>query len=96
MTGTSARNHYGIFENKTAKNLAILYNLDLYNKNAYVHSGKLIHLHDVQFIVDNFWLDYFMGLTEYPPITLPFTKQNDIVESLKINYPHFDCDYSWA
>lgn len=96
MTGTHARNHHGIFKNKNAKNLAIQYNLNLYNKDYYIHSGKFIHLHDVQFMVDNFWLDYFMGLTENPPITLSYNEKFHIFQSLKINYPDLNYNYSFA
>ena len=85
MTGTSALNPYGIFKTKRAKLLAIKYSLDLYDKNAYIHSTHLILLSDVQFIVDNLWIDHFM-YNDPKPIDLSFSEYNDIYFYLKYNY----------
>ena len=43
-----------------AKALAIKYNLEINDKNSYIHDHKLIFYSDVKFIVDNLWLDHFM------------------------------------
>ena len=86
MTGTSSRNTYGIFKTKRAKLLAIKYSLDLYNKNAYIHSGNLILYSDVKFIVDNFWMDHFMYGT-YKPFEVSLDEYNDIYYSLKDSFP---------
>ena len=91
MTGTSAKNHPGIFSTKRTKNLAEKYGLDLYNKNAYMYSGKFITYDDVQFIVDNLWLDYFMGYSiEQPDATISTTEKLNIIDSLRIKFPDFD------
>jgi hypothetical protein len=91
MTGTSAKNHSGIFSTKRTKNLAEKYGLDLYNKNAYMYSGKFITYDDVQFIVDNLWLDYFMGYSiEQPDATISTTEKLNIIDSLRIKFPDFD------
>ena len=66
MTGTSARNSFGIFKSKRAKLLAIKYGFDIYNKNAYIHYSNLILYSDVKFIVDNLWIDHFMHGTNKP------------------------------
>ena len=86
MTGISARNSFGIFKSKRAKLLAIKYGLDLYDKNAYIHSGNTILYSDVKFIVDNCWLDHFMyGIDK--PIDVSFDQYNDIYYSLQNLYP---------
>ena len=91
MTGTSAKNHSGIFATKRTKNLAEKHGLDLYNKNAYMYSGKFITYDDVQFIVDNLWLDYFMGYSiEQPDATISTTEKLHIIDSLRIKFPDFD------
>ena len=77
MTGTSARNSCGIFKSKSAKLLAIKYGLDLYNKNAYIHSGNIISYSDVKFIVDNRWLDHFMHDAD-KPIDVSLDEYNNI------------------
>lgn len=59
MTGTSARNPSGIFKTKNAKNLAIQYDLDIYNINSYPTSKKYVTLYDVKFIVYELWRAYF-------------------------------------
>ena len=87
MTGTSARNSYGIFKNKMAKALAIKYNLEIYDKNSYIHDHKLIFYSDVKFIVDNLWLDHFM-YNSPKPLDLPHDEYNDIFNELMDNFPH--------
>lgn len=97
MTGTSARNHYGIFKTKKAYNLALRYNLELNNKNAYIHSGKYITFDDVEFIVDNLWLDYFTGLVPAPPINnISMEEENNIINDLQDKFPYFNTAFSWA
>jgi len=64
----SAKNHHGIFDTKRAKLLAIKYKLDLYNENAYLHTGKYITYNDVLFIVDNLWNDHIEHFTPLPII----------------------------
>jgi hypothetical protein len=85
MTGTSARNSYGIFKSKRAKCLAIKYGLHLYDKNAYIHSGNLILYSDVKFIVDNYWMDHFMYGTD-KPIDVSYNQYCDIYYSLKDSF----------
>ena len=97
MTGTSARNNHGIFKTKKAYNLALLYNLELHNKNAYIHSGKFISFNDVEFIVDNLWLDYFMGLNTYPPLyNISIEYENLLINNLQLKYPYLNTAFSWA
>lgn len=86
MTGTSARNPSGIFKSKRAKLLAIKYGLELYDKNAYIHSGNIISYSDVKFIVDNCWMDHFMYGTD-KPIDVSFDEYNDIYYSLQDTFP---------
>jgi len=81
MTGTSAKNTFGIFKSRRAKLLAIRYNLDLYNTNAYVHKFDYITYADVQFIVDNLWLDHFTDFTP-PPIKVDIYEYNSILNRL--------------
>ena len=82
MTGTSARNSFGIFKSKRAKLLAIKYGLDIYDKNAYIHSGNIILYSDVKYIVDNCWVDHFIYGTD-KPINVSFNEYNDIYYSLQ-------------
>lgn len=60
------RNHPGIFWNKKAKLLAIKYNLDMDNPNAYGVQNGYVKSNDVQFIVDNLWIEHFINLTPKP------------------------------
>lgn len=89
MTGTSARNACGIFKSKRAKFLAIKYSLDLYNKNAYIHSGNLVSYYDVKFIVDNLWIDYFIHDSD-KPIDVSDYQLYDIFNNLLISYPYIN------
>lgn len=81
-------NRPGIFFNKKAKNLAKQYNLDLNIKAAYGVQYGYVKLNDVQFIVDNLWIEHFTNLTP-KPIQL---KDDDYLilhfKLLRI-YPHF-------
>jgi hypothetical protein len=86
MTATSSRNAYGIFKSKRAKLLAIKYGFDLYNKNAYIHSGNIILYSDVKFIVDNLWIDHFIYGSD-KPINISFDEYNDIYYSLQDTHP---------
>lgn len=97
MTGTSANNRRGIFKSKKAYDLALQYGLDLNSKKSYIHTGLYVSFDDVQFIVDNLWLDYFMGLTETAPIdNISDDEEYDIMNSLKNRFPFFEQHYSWA
>lgn len=94
MTGTSARNSFGIFKSKRAKLLAVKYGLDLYDKNAYIHSTNIILYSDVKFIVDNLWIDHFMYGT-HKPIHPSFEEYNNIYYSLQDSFPHlFNSTYA--
>ena len=94
MTGTSARNSFGIFKSKRAKLLAIKYGLDLFNKNAYIHSGNTILYSDVQLIVDNFWIDHFIYGTD-KPIHVSLVEYDDIFFALQESYPDlFNLSYA--
>ncbi len=86
MTGSSARNHYGIFKNKKAKLLASKYGLNLNDPNSYIHFGKYITYYDVSFMIDNFWLDHFMYNTD-KPLEVSYDEYDDIFYSLQIKYP---------
>ena len=67
MTGTSARNNYGIFKTKNAKILAIKYSLDLDNKSIFIYNDNdLVKLSDVKHIIDNFWIDHFLYRSPQP------------------------------
>lgn len=97
MTGTSARNNYGIFKTKKVYEFALRYNLELHNKNAYIHFGKFISFCDVEFIVDNLWLDYFMGVAPTPPINnISMQEENVIINNLQQKFPYFNTAFSWA
>lgn len=97
MTGTSANNRSGIFKSKKVYNLALQYGLELNSKKAYIHSGLYISFDDVQFIVDNLWLDYFMGFTDTIPIDyISIEEENEIIVSLKNRYQFFEQNYSWT
>ena len=86
MTGTSARNTFGIFKTKSAKLLAVKYNLSLYDKNAYIHTGRFILYTDVKFIVDNLWMDHFMYGTD-KPLDVSYDEYSYIYHSLEYSYP---------
>ena len=86
MTGTSARNTFGIFKSKRAKLLAIKYGLDLHDKNSYIHSGNTIFYYDVKFIVDNRWMDHFIYGTD-KPIHVSFYEYMNIYYTLQHSYP---------
>lgn len=85
MTGTSSRNSFGIFKSKRAKFLAIKYGLDIYDKNAYTHTGNIISYSDVKFIVDNLWIDHFIYGAD-KPINVSFDEYNDIYYSLQDSF----------
>lgn len=53
-------NRRGIFQDKKALMLAKKYSLELYDKRAYISSGKNVTYNDVKFIVGNLWFDHFM------------------------------------
>ncbi len=86
MTGSSARNHPGIFFNNKAKLLAIKYGLNLHNPNAYIHFGKYITCYDVSFMVENLWLDHFIYYAD-KPFELSLKEYNDLFYSLQNKYP---------
>lgn len=86
MTGTSAKNSYGIFKTKRARDLAIKYNLHLTNSSAYIHYGKTVNFNDVKFIVDNLWLNHFM-YDQRPPISTTDIEYNDMFYYLEKKYP---------
>ncbi len=62
------------------------YNLDLYNKNAYIHDDEYISYYDVKFIVDNLWIDYFFHGSD-KPIDVSDEQLFDIFNNLTIHYP---------
>lgn len=78
-------NNYGIFKTKKAKKLAIRYNLDLFDKNAYACQTKYVSTDDVNFIVENLWLDHFMYNTN-PPINTSLEEYYNIYNYLKNYY----------
>jgi hypothetical protein len=88
MTGTSARNPIGIFTSKRAKLLAIKYNLDLFNVNAYPRgTSKYVTYSDVYFIVENLWLDHFLDDVSAPPCECTWQEHEIIYNKLKIKWP---------
>ncbi len=87
MTPPSAKNHYGIFFSKKARNLASKYNLPLNNKNAYIHNGKYITYIEVKFIIENLWLDHFM-FNSPKPINVTDEEYQFIQLSLEHNFPN--------
>jgi hypothetical protein len=86
MTGSSARNHPGIFKNNKAKLLASKYELDLNNPNVYIHFGKYITYSDVSFMVENLWLNHFM-YNDDKPLELSYDEYDDLFYSLQDKYP---------
>ena len=88
MTGTSARNPIGIFTSKRAKFLAIKYNLDLFNVNAYPRgTSKYVTYSDVNFIVENLWLDHFLDDVTAPPCECTWQEHEIMYNTLKIKWP---------
>ena len=59
-------NRRGIFKDKRALMLATKYNLDLYNKRAYITDSKYVTYSDVKFIIKNLWIDHFMYGVKQP------------------------------
>lgn len=55
-----------IFKDKRAFNLALKYNLPLYDKNAYISNHKHISLNDVKFIVTELWRSHFLYNSQAP------------------------------
>ena len=86
MTGSSARNHPGIFKNNKAKLLATKYGLDLNNPDAYINHGKFITFYDVSFIIENLWLDHFMYDAD-KPLDVSYNEYNELFYSLQHKYP---------
>ena len=95
MTGTSCRNLYGIFKTNKARNLAILYDLELYDINAYIHNNNYVTFNDVKFIVDNLWLSHFIYDNEPMPIIVNLDKYNSIYNNIKKKFPSFYIVYSF-
>ncbi len=96
MTGTSAKNSYGIFKSKRARCLAIKYNLDAFNKNAYAVSNhsKYVTYSDVLFIVDNLWLSHFIYNTP-APADISHDEYSKFYEKLYALWPNmFNNDYN--
>ena len=84
MTGTSARNTYGIFKTKRAKLLAIKYNLDLNNPLAYA-AYDIVKYIDVVFVVNNLWLNHFLFKTP-KPILLDPSSYYEMYDSIYFKY----------
>lgn len=84
MTGTSARNTFGIFKTKRAKLLAIKYNLDLNNPLAYATNDVVKYI-DVVFVVNNLWLDHFIFRTP-KPISLDPYSYYEMYDSIYFKY----------
>lgn len=55
-----------IFKDKRAFNLALKYNLPLYDKRAYMTNHNYVSLSDVKNIVRNLWLDHFLYNSQAP------------------------------
>tara|TARA_B100000035_G_C21006378_1_gene557467 strand:- start:481 stop:786 length:306 start_codon:yes stop_codon:yes gene_type:complete len=90
MTGVSARNSYGLFKTKKARNLANLYEINLNDFQEYIRKDKYITFKDVKFIVDNLWLSHFIYNELPKPIDLPFDKYVQLYSRLKSEYPNLD------
>ena len=90
MTGVSARNSYGLFNNNKARNLANLYKIDANDFREYLRRDKYITFKDVKFIVDNLWLSHFIHHHIPKPIDLPFDKYVHLYSRLKLQHPHLD------
>lgn len=95
MTGTSCRNLYGIFKTNKARNLAILYDLELNDVNAYIRNNDYVTFNDVKFIVDNLWLSHFIYDNEPMPITVNLHKYNSIYNNLKTKFSFLNLVYSY-
>ena len=59
-------NHPGIFWNKKAKYLAKKYNLCLNSIAAYGVMYGYVKLYDVEFIVNNLWIEHFVNSAPKP------------------------------
>ena len=90
MTGVSARNSYGLFQNNKARHLANLYKIDINEFLEYIRKDKYITFKDVKFIVDNLWLSHFIHNDLPKPIDLPFDKYVQLYSRLKSIHPHLD------
>lgn len=91
----SARNKYGIFNSKNARELAISYNLDLNDKRSYaVNQNRYVKLYDVRYIVDNLWLDHFIYNTA-DPIQVSNYEYNNIFYNLLTKYPTLLQNCKW-
>jgi hypothetical protein len=55
-----------IFKDKRAYNLALKYNLPLYDRRCYMSNHKYIRLSDVKFIVTELWRNHFLYNSEAP------------------------------
>lgn len=78
-------NRRGIFKDKRALLLATKYNLDLTNKNSYMHTGEYITYRDVNFIVNNLWIDHIMyGVS--PPISVDYDTYMKIIDTIRIPF----------
>jgi hypothetical protein len=86
MTGTSARNHYGIYLTKHAKNMAVKYGFNLYDKNQFIHSKKYILLSDVQLMIEHLWLEHFLYDFD-KPIDVSYDEYNYIFYNLQQKFP---------
>ena len=91
MTGTSAKNPVGIFRTKRAKFLAIKYNLDLYNKNAYgphrLDNASTVSYSEVLWIVHNLWLNHFLHDANTPAY-VGFDEYYEIYNKLRGEWPY--------
>jgi hypothetical protein len=75
-------NSIGIFQNKRAYNLAVKYNLSIFDKDCYIHNKKLIGINDVKFLIKNMWIDHFLyGVSK--PIDVGDEKYIKIVTQFK-------------
>lgn len=91
MTGTSARNNYGIFKTKKAKLLANKYSLDLNEKSIYIFDeNDFVKLSDVKHLIDNLWIDHFLHRAPQP---IP-TTSNQYIEILSYYRHIIDPTYS--
>ena len=85
-TMSSTSNHYGIYLTKHAKNMAVKYGFNLYDKNQFIHSKKYILLSDVQFMIEHLWLEHFLYDFD-KPIDVSYDEYNYIFYNLQQKFP---------
>jgi len=75
--------------------MAILYDLELNDVNAYIRNNDYVTFTDVKFIIDNLWLSHFIHDDVPMPITVNLDKYNYIYNNLKTKFSSLNLVYSY-